>query len=286
MSCALVNHNVPSLVDLCVQIAIRYVRYLDDVGETDYHLLDRILPHCNIDQLARIERSTEGRDLSPVTDKLWKRFYERQFGENNTNHVEKMMRKGKTYLWKHLYEAKFEQEEEAKERSFERIKYLYKKQEAEKQNRQIKICTKIPPSKCKRSFYGGGSNVYNTKSTVMKKAKLDYLKSPEFKNLAALKNKAVQRTSSVFSPKKPDGRCMVAALSTPKPVKRPLEIEALKPMKRPLGIEALKPMKRPLGIEALKPMKRPLEIEALKPMKKPAMKEAAKLMKPAAGRRF
>lgn len=246
MSCALVNHNVPSLVDLCVQTAIRYVRYLGNVGETDYHLLDRILPHCNIDQLAHIERSTEGRDLSPVTDKLWKSFYQRQFGEKNTNHVEKMMRKGKTYLWKHLYEAKFEQEEEAKERSFERIKDLYKKQEAEKQNRQIKICTKIPPSKCKRSFYGGGSNVYNTKSTVMKKAKLDYLRSPEFKNLAAMKNKAVQRTSSVFSPKKPGG----PALSTPKP------------------------------------MKRPLEIEAFKPMKKPAMKEAAKPIKPAAGRRF
>lgn len=243
MSSVVVNHNVPSLVDLCVKIAIRYVKYLDNVGETDYHLLERILPHCDIEQLERIERSTEGRDLSPVTDKLWKRFYVRQFGEKNTNLVEKRMQKGKTFLWKHLFEAKTKQEEEDKERSFERIKNLYKKQEADKQNRQIKFCTKIPPSKCRRSYYGGGSNVYNTKSTVMKKAKLDYLRSPEFQNLAAMKNKAVQRSSSVFSPKRLDGSFGIASPSSSKPMKRPLEREELKQMKKPMMKEAAKPMR-------------------------------------------
>lgn len=53
--------KVPSLVDLCVQLAIDNVRYLGDVGETDYHLLDRILSHCTLDQLMHIENSTEVR---------------------------------------------------------------------------------------------------------------------------------------------------------------------------------------------------------------------------------
>lgn len=56
--------RVPSLVDLCVQIAIDNVRYLGDVGETDFHLLERILPHCTLDQLVHIEHCTEARKNS------------------------------------------------------------------------------------------------------------------------------------------------------------------------------------------------------------------------------
>lgn len=50
--------EAPSLVDLCVKIAIDNVRYLGDVGETDLHLLERILPHCTKDQLIHVEDST------------------------------------------------------------------------------------------------------------------------------------------------------------------------------------------------------------------------------------
>ncbi|CAH9091119.1 unnamed protein product [Cuscuta epithymum] len=269
-----VNRNVPSLVDLCVQFAICHVRHLHDVGETDYHLLDRILPHCTIDELACIERSTEGRDLSPVTNKLWKKFYEREFGEKSTNQVvEKMKQKRCTFKWRQLYEAKLKVEEEVTQQSFERIKDLYKKQETEKQNRQIKICTKIPPSSCKRNFYGGGSGVYNTKSTVMKKAKMDYMRSPEYKNLAAIKSKAVQRTnSSVFSPKKLGGPSVMMAAPSPPKLMRPAEKVAMKPMKNPAGKEAITPMRRPADREAWRPMMKPAEREAPKLMKKPAEK--------------
>lgn len=51
----------PSLVDLCVQKAIDNLRYLGDVGETALHLLERILPHCTLDQLMHVENSTEVR---------------------------------------------------------------------------------------------------------------------------------------------------------------------------------------------------------------------------------
>ncbi|KAL1567315.1 hypothetical protein AAHA92_02805 [Salvia divinorum] len=64
--------KAPSLVDLCVNMAIDNVRYLGDVGETDNHLLERILCHCTLDQLMHIENITTDSDLSPVTDKLWK----------------------------------------------------------------------------------------------------------------------------------------------------------------------------------------------------------------------
>lgn len=53
---------VPSLVDLCVQTAIDNVRYLGDVGETDSHLLERILPHCTLEQLIHVENSTQVRN--------------------------------------------------------------------------------------------------------------------------------------------------------------------------------------------------------------------------------
>lgn len=49
----------PSLVDLCVNTAIDNLRYLGDVGETDLYLLDRILPHCTLDQLMHVEKSSQ-----------------------------------------------------------------------------------------------------------------------------------------------------------------------------------------------------------------------------------
>ena len=57
----MVRRKAPSLLDLCVYTAIDNVRYLGDVGETDLDLLGRILPHCTVDQLEHIEKSTEVR---------------------------------------------------------------------------------------------------------------------------------------------------------------------------------------------------------------------------------
>ena len=57
----LTMQKAPSLVDLCVKTTIDNVRYLGDVGETDLHLLDRILPHCTFDQLMHVENSTKVR---------------------------------------------------------------------------------------------------------------------------------------------------------------------------------------------------------------------------------
>lgn len=46
------------------------------------------------------------RDLSAVTDKLWKKFYEKEFGVNSTNLVcERMKDKKVSFEWKLLYEV-------------------------------------------------------------------------------------------------------------------------------------------------------------------------------------
>ncbi|XP_075498014.1 elongin-A-like isoform X2 [Primulina tabacum] len=123
--------NVPSLVDLCIQVAIDNVRYLGDVGETDFHLLERILPHCTLDQLMHIENNTKGRDLSPATDELWKKFYVRQFGIESANLVvERMGQKRVIFKWKQLYEAKLKDREEATQKSLDRIKKRYQEEDA------------------------------------------------------------------------------------------------------------------------------------------------------------
>lgn len=50
--------------------------------------------------------SLQDRDLSPVTDKLWKKFYKDSFGEDSFNTVvEKMRQKRVTFKWRKLYEV-------------------------------------------------------------------------------------------------------------------------------------------------------------------------------------
>ncbi|EOX92945.1 RNA polymerase II transcription factor SIII [Theobroma cacao] len=215
----------PSLVDLCIRTAIDNVRYLGDVGETDSHLLERILPHCTMDQLIHVEKSTKGRDLSPVTDKLWKNFYELQFGRASTNLViERMKLKKVSFRWRQLYEAKLKDVQEAENKAIDRLKQLYKKEDARKQSRQVQLCTKVPPSS-KRSFFAGSGPGYNlsyVKSNIMKKAKIDLMKSQEVKNLAAMKKKAVQTHHRGTTITKSSGLCGKNSASSSK-LAKPLD---------------------------------------------------------------
>ncbi|XP_042376239.1 uncharacterized protein LOC121969962 isoform X1 [Zingiber officinale] len=205
------SRKVPSLVELCTQTAIANLRYMGDVGDMDLDLLKDILPHCNIDQLTHIENSTEGRDLSPVTDGLWKRFYEQQFGSESTNIVIKRMKQKKiVFKWRLLYEAKLKEREEAQNRMAEKLKQRYAESQAKKQSRQIKICSKVPPSS-KRSFWEGsgpGTNLSNVKGNLMKKAKLEYLNSHEAKVHAQIRKNSLQRNSftsqSIYRSVKPN----------------------------------------------------------------------------------
>ncbi|XP_039137641.1 uncharacterized protein LOC120275185 [Dioscorea cayenensis subsp. rotundata] len=193
------KRKIPTLLDLCIQTAIDNLRYIGDVGELELYLLKDILPHCTIDQLMHIEDSTEGRDLSPVTDRLWKRFYVQQFGEDNANLVIKRMKqRDLVFKWRQLFEAKTKEREEAQQKLSEKLKQRYAEEQAKKQSRQIKICAKVPPSSSKRGFFGGGGSGYdvsNVKSNLMKKAKLEYLNSHEAKVHAIIRKNALQTKS-------------------------------------------------------------------------------------------
>jgi len=187
-----------SLVDLCLEKAIDNVKYLGDVSHVDHHILERILPHCTLDQLMHIEKESEGMDLSPITDKLWKKFFEKQFGINCTNEVvKKMKEKGVSFTWLQLYEAKVKKMAQAENEAVDRLAQRYKEEDARKQSRKIKTCTKVPPSK--RRFCGDngpGYNLSNVKSSnIMKKSKKDFLNSFEVKNITAMKNNCIQKRS-------------------------------------------------------------------------------------------
>jgi len=205
-----------SLVDLCVENAIDNVKYLGDVSHVDHHLLERTLPHCTLDQLMHIEKSSEGMDLSPITDKLWKKFFEKQFGINCTNEVVKKM-KGKrvSFTWLQLYEAKVKKMAQAENEAVDRLAQRYKEEDARKQSRKIKTCTNVPPSK--RRFCGDNGPGSNVKSSnIMKKSKKDFLNSFfEVKNITAMKNNCVQKRSSSNSSGiiKPASMCGIGSTS-------------------------------------------------------------------------
>ncbi|CAI0418682.1 unnamed protein product [Linum tenue] len=137
------KRRTPSLVDLCVELAIENVKYLGDVGETDSHLLSRILPHCTLEQLTHVEKSTVGRDLSTVTDPLWRKFYEKHFGQSSTNLVlERMKQKKVSFQWKQLYEAKVKDVEDAENKAVARLRERYKSEDAlfTVVNRKVFMC--------------------------------------------------------------------------------------------------------------------------------------------------
>lgn len=195
------RRRVPSLVSFCIQSAIDNVRYIGDVGETDLDLLKEILPHCTADQLAHIEKSTE-RDLSAVTDDLWKVFYERAFGSDSVNLVIKRMKqKNVNFKWSKLYEAKSKEREEAQKKIAEQLKQRYAEEEKKKQSRQIRMVDKKPPTSNKRMFSGAngpGYNVSGVKGNLMKKAKLEYLKSHEARIHSDMRKNAMKRKT--FAP--------------------------------------------------------------------------------------
>jgi elongin-A len=190
-----------SMVDLCVEKAIDNVKYLGDVSHVDHHMLERILPHCTLDQLMHIEKSTQGMDLSPITDKLWKKFFEKQFGENCTNEVvKKMKEKRVSFTWLQLYEAKVKKMSQAENEAVDRLAQRYKQEDARKQSRQIKTCTKLPPST--RRFCGDNGSGYNLSvksSNIMKKSKKDFLNSFEVKNITAMKRRGTGSTSKYLT---------------------------------------------------------------------------------------
>ncbi|XP_047073752.1 uncharacterized protein LOC124683236 [Lolium rigidum] len=170
-----VERKPPSLLELSVRKAIDNLRHMESVDGVDTPLLRRILPHCTLEQLTRIESRTET-DLTPVTDVLWKGFYRRQFGEENTKHVvDRMRRSGTRYRWKDLFRAKTKQQKQVEDAMVEALTNKCRARNAERQSKGIKRYTKLQPSSCKRSYFGGSgmSSVSGYKNPILKKARME-----------------------------------------------------------------------------------------------------------------
>ncbi|THU51903.1 hypothetical protein C4D60_Mb06t35980 [Musa balbisiana] len=160
------RRKVPTLVELCMDTAIANLRYIED-----------------------------GRDLSPVTDDWWKRFYEQQFGVESANTVINRMKQKKIVFknWRNrrncdqqfrelLYEAKQKEREEAKNRMAKKLKQSYAESQA-----------RIGPS----------NSLSNLKSNLMKAAKLEFCNSHEAKVHALMRRNALQRNSLSLTSKHP-----------------------------------------------------------------------------------
>uniref|UniRef100_A0A7I4FGW4 Elongin-A n=2 Tax=Physcomitrium patens TaxID=3218 RepID=A0A7I4FGW4_PHYPA len=174
---------VVSLLELCVRSAIDNLQYISDVGETDIQLLKRILPHCNAEQLNHIESSTKGRDLSPITDDLWRKCYGRKFGNDAVEMVKERMSDRKCkFKWRQLYQAKCREQDEIQRKGVSRLRELYKEQNSQKERKQIvPIDLKPPESKrIKRTGPGGSSGPSSkapAKGRLMQKARMEFAKS-------------------------------------------------------------------------------------------------------------
>ena len=169
-------------------------RPLDIFATCDLSILQHALSHCTVDQLMYVENcsKSKGKDLSLITDNLWKNFYQREFGVQKTNAlVERMRLKKVSFKWMELYQAKLKQMGEVENKAIDRIKRLYKKENERKQSRQVKVLETIPQTTKKRGF----DEVSNLKKgNLMKKARKEFLNCREVKDLAALNRiNALQR---------------------------------------------------------------------------------------------
>ncbi|XP_006659167.2 translation initiation factor IF-2 isoform X1 [Oryza brachyantha] len=258
----------PSLLELCIRTTMDNLRYVDNVDGVEMNLLERILPHCKLEDLTRIESNTK-MDLSPITNKLWKLFYRRQFGEDCVNGVIKRMKtSGARYTWKELFEAKTEKQKEFEDKMGQRLAEKYELAKAERQSKQIKICTKVPPSS-KRSFWGGSgpSNLSSYKSPMLKKARMEV--NSHAKMQAAIQRNTIARTSQPVRMTSAHAQPMKtttihrpnSTITVTKPIglNRPLQSNKPTGLNRPLQSNKPTGLNRPLMSSKPTGLNRPLQ---------------------------
>ena len=126
-----------------------------DIGCLHPDFLEKLLPHCSMDQLAHIERCTKV-DLTPITNKLWKTFFQRDFGGRAIDEMVQEMKIKNVFKWSEAYEGKSKRVEQDEKEVGERLKKMYQEEAARKKSRQIRVLDKVPPpSSCNKRI---GSN--------------------------------------------------------------------------------------------------------------------------------
>ena len=183
------------LNDNWVSVAIGLLDSFGDVGSYHPDFLEKLLPHCSKDQLAHIERCTTKVDLTPITNKLWKTFFQRDFGGRATDEIMQEMKNVVDFNWSEAYEAKSKRVEQDEKEVGERLKKMYQEDAARKKSREIKVLDKVPPpsSSCNKRI---GSN----KTTKPLRDRL--LKSMELKRKMRITDANPYGRSSSFNPRR------------------------------------------------------------------------------------
>ncbi|VVB10907.1 unnamed protein product [Arabis nemorensis] len=95
-----------SLVDLC-SVQFDNSSLIGNVEFVESHLLEKILPQCSLQELARIEDNKS--NLSAITNELWKNFFRRDFGDHIEIVEERIKLLNMGYVvWRNLYQLRRE----------------------------------------------------------------------------------------------------------------------------------------------------------------------------------
>ncbi|GAQ77802.1 RNA polymerase II transcription factor SIII subunit A [Klebsormidium nitens] len=164
------------LQELCLYKIVDNLDMLGDVGDTPAIFLERILAHCTLDQLKRIEDASKGRDLESITNEFWHRFYQKKWGAEATGIIEnRVQKKGLPLRWRALYDHKVKQEEQIQAKCVSRLRELFIKEKNEKLARTVQVCARRP--EVKKRAVGPQSPGGVQRGRLLAKAKKDYVGS-------------------------------------------------------------------------------------------------------------
>eukprot|EP00271_Cylindrocystis_brebissonii_P011070 TRINITY_DN2777_c2_g4_i1.p1 TRINITY_DN2777_c2_g4~~TRINITY_DN2777_c2_g4_i1.p1 ORF type:complete len:351 (-),score=63.88 TRINITY_DN2777_c2_g4_i1:196-1248(-) len=235
----------PTLSSLCLDILLANLDALGDVGDTDWDTLEILLRRCNMQYVRRIEDANPSRDLSRVTEELWRGFYSSSYGRPSMEAVlARMKRRNVTCKWRDLFDAKGREVEEKRERGLERLREKSKALKDERASRQVQVVDVVPVSAgsnrrkkvsssanrttytgaipAKRPFSTPSALASSSGSSILKKSKTEYATSAY-----------VQGVKNQIQPRRPSFRPNSSPLhALPTPSFRPSTSSLTSPTKR------------------------------------------------------
>ncbi|KAF9987557.1 hypothetical protein BGZ65_003110 [Modicella reniformis] len=188
---------VPTLKDICLSVLDRYIDrntsamlteeglrllvlddlVLEDIGTTPYYLIESVLRKCNVKQLTRIEKHTEG--LSKMTDELWY--------IHARNDFEVFRESARPYdhsgEWRSKYDTMKQEVEDKFERRRAQLRQSYSQHDKFRQDRRVIMDTSLRlPKKTARASSSSWQSAAPKKNSLFEKARLEARKIMQMYN--------------------------------------------------------------------------------------------------------
>ncbi|EEB05526.1 elongin-A [Schizosaccharomyces japonicus yFS275] len=161
--------TVPSLQDLCVKVAQRYVQDIEDLGDHPFSLVEPILACARPDHLIRLEQNSP--HLRDDTQGLWKVHVYREFGlditDQDTSNIQD---------WRRAYEDFKKRRNAQYNLASKKLRSAYTKLEQNKQHKRIVSLEFDPKSIQQRKRGRTVLPTYTPTSSLMNRAKCDFMK--------------------------------------------------------------------------------------------------------------